>query len=181
MKRRNTMMRVFYFKRRRLLTILLLLLVFSATTVLATPGGIISNVRVASAAPPPCGQNTTATNCISVGSHNFLSTELFFEPEVPFVSLKESPPIWNEIEQLLDNPYGVDVNTTTTTPCSDAGGRIPGNDWYDGLNYLGSPSYCTNGTFIRRPVFGVTLPRMLVHPLNYNPSAMGNEMRLINP
>src|SRR5574341_1570584 len=156
-------------------------LIVVVTVVLAPTGaGTVSPARAQTATQPNCPPGTPE-NVKCVGSANFLSTELFFEPEKPFVSLKEDPPTWNEIEQLLDNPYGVDVNTSTSAPCSDAGGVIPGNDWYDGLNYLNSPSYCTNGTFIRRPAFGVTLPRMLVHPLNYNPAAVGGEMRLINP
>ena len=98
-------------------------------------------------------ENGTATGIV-VGS-GFL-----FEPEVPFTSLK-SVPIWNELEQLLDNPYGVSVDAAT-----------PGND-------QGFPSYRATGV-TRRPGFGVILPPFLVHPLNYNPTT-GEEMRLLNP
>jgi len=83
-----------------------------------------------------------------------------FEPEVPFTSLKNVP-TWSELEQMLDNPYGV-----TYEPL------IPGND-------QGFPSYRATGV-TRRPGFGVTLPSFLVHPLNYNPTT-GEEMRLLNP
>ncbi|HEY5998837.1 MAG TPA: hypothetical protein VI078_05975, partial [bacterium] len=83
-----------------------------------------------------------------------------FEPEVPFTSLKNAP-TWSEIEQLLDNPYIVTLDPST-----------PGND-------NGFPSYRATG-MTRRPSFGVTLPALLVHPLNYNPTT-GEEMRLINP
>jgi cytochrome c peroxidase len=83
-----------------------------------------------------------------------------FEPEVPFTSLKNVP-TWSEIEQLLDNPYIVTHDATT-----------PGND-------NGFPSYRATG-MTRRPGFGVTLPSLLVHPLNYNPTT-GEEMRLLNP
>lgn len=83
-----------------------------------------------------------------------------FEPEVPFTSLKNVP-TWSELEQLLDNPYRVTLDPST-----------PGND-------QGFPSYRATGV-IRRPSFGVTLPALLVHPLNYNPTT-GEEMRLINP
>ncbi|HET9551355.1 MAG TPA: hypothetical protein VFP50_00165 [Anaeromyxobacteraceae bacterium] len=90
-----------------------------------------------------------------------------FEPEVPFASLK-SVPTWNELEQLLDDPYQV------TTACTDSHGLVPGND-------QGFPSYCTNAAFTRRQSFGgVALPPLLVHPLNYNPPT-GFEMRLVNP
>jgi hypothetical protein len=113
------------------------------------------------------GVSCPGGNVICNGSTNYLSTELFFEPETPFQSLKEGPPTWNEMEQLLDDPYAV------VTGCTDEKGLIPPND-------QGFPTYCTAPGFIRRPTFGVTLPPMLVHPLNYNP-ATGAEMRLINP
>ena len=101
-----------------------------------------------------------------------LSAGFKFEPESPFSSLK-SVPIWNELQQLLDNPY-------LTALCSSLAAQpalirgTPGN--FDGF-----PSYCTNTAFNRRPTFGgVVLPPLLVHPLNYNP-ADGEEMRLLNP
>ncbi len=83
-----------------------------------------------------------------------------FEPEVPYTSLKNVP-TWTELEQLLDNPYAVSYDPST-----------PGND-------QGFPSYRATG-ITRRKGFGVTLPALLVHPLNYNPTT-GEEMRLINP
>jgi hypothetical protein len=54
-----------------------------------------------SASGVPCPEG----NVICNGSINFLTTELFFEPETPASSLKEVPTTWNEFEQLLDNPY----------------------------------------------------------------------------
>src|SRR4029453_15086384 len=59
------------------------------------------------------------------------------------------------------NPYIVTLDSST-----------PGND-------QGFPSYRATG-LIRRPGFGVTLPSLLVHPLNYN-TTTGEEMRLLNP
>src|SRR5215831_6802204 len=44
-------------------------------------------------------------NVICNGSINFLTTELFFEPETPFASLKETALTWNEIEYLLQHRY----------------------------------------------------------------------------
>ncbi len=126
-----------------------------------------TNFGSASGVPCPGG------NVICNGSINFLTTELFFEPETPAQSLKGAPTTWNELEQLLDFP-----NSTLTSgaPCNDGAGPVPGNE-------QGYPTYCTNSTFIRRPTFSaVKLPPLLVHPLNYNPqSAAGTEMRLINP
>src|SRR6266478_4890348 len=116
-------------------------------------------------------------NVICNGSINFLTTELFFEPETPAFSLKKASTVWNELEQLLDNP---NFTYTTGPACNDAAGPVPGNE-------QGYPTYCTNSTFIRRPTtvdasgrFLVsTLPPLLVHPLNYN-APTGTEMRLIN-
>jgi cytochrome c peroxidase len=103
-----------------------------------------------------------------VPTNFFAAPGFLFEPESPYASLK-SVPTWNEIEQLLDNPYAVAVDTTT-----------PGN--FDGY-----PSY--RSTIVRRPAFsapgstllnpGPALPALLVHPLNYNP-ATGEEMRTLN-
>jgi cytochrome c peroxidase len=99
---------------------------------------------------------------------NFFSTPGFlFEPESPYASLK-TVPTWNELEQLLDNPYAVTADTVT-----------PGN--FDGY-----PSY--KSTITRRPNLtagtsllspGTALPAFNVHPLNYNPPT-GEEMRLLN-
>lgn len=97
--------------------------------------------------------NTNGTNT-GIQFSGFL-----FEPEVPFTSLK-GVPTWSELEQLLDNPYLVTLDPAT-----------PGND-------QGFPSYRATGVQ-RRPGFGVTLPPLLVHPLNYN-TTTGEEMRLIN-
>src|SRR5512147_1429494 len=105
------------------------------------------------AAPGDVNTNGTSTGIIVPNAFKF-------EPEVPFTSLKNVP-TWTELEQLLDNPYAVTVDPST-----------PGND-------QGFPSYRATGV-TRRPAFGVTLPPLLVHPLNYNPTT-GEEMRLINP
>ncbi len=131
------------------------------------------------------GVSCPGGNVICNGSVNFLTTELFFEPETPAETLKNAPPTWNELEQLLDNPYLY----TWGAACNDPAGPIPGNE-------AGYPTYCTTsptavnnpGGFIRRPNFSgglsplVPLPPMLVHPLNYNPqSGAASEMRLLNP
>ena len=140
----------------------LLATVFAASAIAQQP----TTFGSASGVPCPGG------NVICNGSINFLTTELFFEPETPAQSLKGAPLTWNEIEQLLDNPYGY----TWGAACSDASGLIPGTE-------QGYPTYCTNGTFIRRPTFGtVVLPPLLLHPLNYNPqTGFGAEMRILNP
>ncbi|APR82559.1 Methylamine utilization protein mauG [Minicystis rosea] len=129
-------------------------------------------------------------NVICNGSVNFLTTELFFEPETPFSSLKETALTWNELEYLFDNPYV----PTTGVACQDGSGPQPPND-------QGFPTYCTPtgdtfGTNVRRPAFGVShvvrasqagagtvipgLPPFRVHPLNYN-APNGTEQRVLNP
>jgi cytochrome c peroxidase len=139
---------------------------------------ILTPSPAAAQAPTTFGSNSGVPcpggNIICNGSIDFMTTELFFEPETPPQSLKEAPPTWNELEQLLDNPYVY----TWGAACNDLAGAIPGNA-------QGYPTYCTStvGGFIRRPTFSaVALPPLIVHPLNYNPqTGFGAEMRLLNP
>lgn len=105
-----------------------------------------------------------------------------FRADTPFQSLKEMP-VWSELEQMLDNPYA----TTTCPP--DASGRAALG------NAQGFPAQCA--TIQRRrsflppgcaydpstglpPCNDALLPRLRVHPLNYNP-ATGEQFRLLNP
>jgi hypothetical protein len=93
-----------------------------------------------------------------------------FEPEFPLNSLK-TVPIWDELEQLLDNPY-------RQTLCTDG---TPGTTKVTGSpSAVVYPSYCSSSALTRRPGFGITLPPLLLHPLNYNPTT-GEEMRMLNP
>jgi cytochrome c peroxidase len=138
------------------------------------------------------------------GSINFLTAELFFEPETPPQGLKDTMVTWNEVEYFLDNPYVVGGNGNPANigvVCNDGSGTQP-------LNEEGFPTYCTPtaagsifGGNIRRPAFGVThpvrigagaggqggvltnaagLPPLRVHPLNFN-APNGNEQRVLNP
>jgi cytochrome c peroxidase len=136
---------------------------------------------VLSTTPAASGQNVVTNGSASgITIPNFL-----FEPEVPFASLKTAP-TWNEIEQLLDNPYAVALCSTLTpaqVPPNPVGSLLRGTPGTD----QGYPSYCS--TILRRgsellggvngTVFGVKLPPLLVDPLNYNPTT-GEEMRLLN-
>ncbi len=116
---------------------------------------------------PPATAQTPPNTLRNGSAQPGIIPAFLFEPETPFASLK-SVPTWNELEQLLDNPYAV------TTACTDARGLIPGND-------QGFPSYCSGPTVVRRQSFGgVILPPLLMNPLNYNPTT-GFEMRMINP
>jgi cytochrome c peroxidase len=93
-----------------------------------------------------------------------------FEPEFPLSSLK-TVPIWDELEQLLDNPY-------RQTLCTDG---TPGTTKVTGSpTAVVYPAYCSSSALTRRPGFGITLPPLLLHPLNYNPTT-GEEMRMLNP
>ncbi len=177
-----------------------LLLVAVALAVTLTPAPAMAQQ------PTNFGSNSGVAcpggNIICNGSINFLTTELFFEPETPAQGLKDTLVTWNEVEYLLDNPYVVGGNGTAAnigTVCNDGSGAQP-------LNESGFPSYCTPttgvyGTIIRRPAFGVTHPvrtgagaggqggtvtnvpglsPLRVHPLNYN-APNGNEQRVLNP
>jgi cytochrome c peroxidase len=104
-----------------------------------------------------------------------------FHPDIPFQSLKEVP-IWNELEQMLDNPYALGS-------CPAVNGQaIEGNA-------QGYPARCS--TIRRRRSFlpagcsydastGLTpcddalLPPFVMQPLNYNPFT-GEQMRLMRP
>ncbi|MBK5274867.1 MAG: hypothetical protein JJE30_07435 [Desulfuromonadales bacterium] len=139
--------------KKVLATTLCLTMILPVMPAMAAPGGVITTPAL-----PP----------------GFL-----FEPESAIGSLKDEAQ-WNEVEQLLDNPYAVVLDPAT-----------PGND-------QGFPSYRTdpNAGFQRRRSFlpaGCTydastglplcndalLTQFLVHPLNYNPTT-GIEMRVIN-
>jgi cytochrome c peroxidase len=135
------------FTRILVSTICLALCLSPVIPVLAASGDIITNGTIPNAVNKQPGPIPTAL------------AGFLFEPEVPFASLK-SVPTWNELEQLLDNPYLATLDPST-----------PGNA-------QGFPSYRATG-ITRRPGFGVTLPPLLVDPLNYNPTT-GEEMRLLN-
>ena len=112
-----------------------------------------------------------------------LKGAFLFEPEFPLASLK-GVPIWNELEQLLDDPYLMALCSSLTsadplvqtTPGTTTVGHGTDTPSPSAVVY---PAYCSDGV-IRRPGFGVTLPPLLLHPLNYNPTD-GEEMRLLNP
>ena len=124
---------------------------------------------------PAFGQTVSGANAvIQNGKQSGITTPGFrFEPEVPFDSLK-SVPTWNELEQLLDNPYRIQLCSTLPLTVSALIRNTPGND-------QGFASYCSSATLERRQSFGgVTLPPLIVNALNYNPTT-GEEMRLLNP
>src|SRR5919201_4152877 len=139
---------------RRITSSRLPVLFLSQVVTLAVTLAPVLGVQPARAAPG--GVLTTGAGSADPG---VIIPAFLFEPEFPLRSLKEVP-TWNEIEQLMDNPYAMARDPGT-----------PGND-------QGFASYRTR--INRRPGFGVTLPQFLVHPLNYNPN-IGEEMRLINP
>src|SRR4051812_33940721 len=132
-----------------------LILTVSCSRAIAQTGETITN-----------GSNTTAP----FAPAGTVVNGFLFEPEVPLSSLKEVP-TWNEIEQLLDNPYAVALCSSVGTGLA---ANTPGTE-------QGWPSYCSTSSVTRRPSLGgVTLPPLLVSPLNYNPTT-GEYMRLLNP
>ena len=122
--------------------------------------------------PPAMAQGTTDNSGLIPFQQSFFA----FEVESPVESLK-SVPIWDEIEQMLDNPYAFALEPD-----------VRGND-------QGWPSYrltqSRRRSFIYRTAAGapcapgtagcsqVPLERHLIHPLNYNHST-GEELRLLN-
>jgi cytochrome c peroxidase len=123
---------------------------------MAQDGGTVKN-----------GSNTTAP----FAPAGTVVNGFLFEPEVPLSSLK-GVPTWNEIEQLLDNPYAVALCSTLPTAPPLVQNTPPTEN--------GFPSFCTT-TVTRRPSFGgVALPPLLVDGLNYNPTT-GEYMRILNP
>src|SRR3981189_1382425 len=94
--------------------VLLLVAVALAVTLAPSPamGQAVTTFGSNSGVPCPAGDPTitkpgsaSGTNIICNGSINFLTTELFFEPETPAQGLKDTLVTWNEVEYLLDNPY----------------------------------------------------------------------------
>jgi cytochrome c peroxidase len=136
---------------------------------------VVTLTPVPAMAQSPGGIIRNGTNTDPVVVPGFL-----FEPEFPLNSLK-TVPTWNEIEQLLDDPYRVAVCSSLPASVDPLVRNTPGT-----TQIPGSPppvvysSYCSTSALVRRPGFGVTLPPLLVHPLNYNPTD-GEEMRLLNP
>jgi len=111
-----------------------------------------------------------------------IPADFISRPAQPFQSLKQVP-TWNEIERLLDSP-----NAVAACPPDAIGQPMLGNA-------QGYAARCA--TVARRrsflpagctydPSTGLTpcndalLPRLLVHPLNYNP-ATGEQSRLLDP
>src|SRR6266404_65490 len=77
------------------------------------------------------GVSCPAGNIICNGSINFLTTELFFEPETPTQGLKDTLTTLNEVEYLLDNPYVTGGNGNTAlfhTVWFDSSGPQPLNE-----------------------------------------------------
>jgi cytochrome c peroxidase len=122
----------------------------------------------------------TINNGTSSAPPGIVVPNFHFEPEFPLASLK-TVPIWFELEQLLDNPYNVALCSALPATVDPLVRNTPGTTVITGSpNVPVYPAYCTTSAVVRRPGFGVTLPPLLMHPLNYN-ATTGEEMRLINP
>src|SRR5258708_7230925 len=91
-------------------------------------------------------------NVICNGSLNFLTTELFFEPETPPQGLKDTLVTWNEVEYLLDNPYvtgGGGNDAVIGGACPDGSGPQPGDE--EGFPPYSPPKHSVSSTNIRHP------------------------------
>jgi len=99
------------------------------------------------------------------------------QPDVPFQSLKDVP-IWNELEQMLDNPYA------TSTCVRQASGNAQGYGVVCTAilrRHSFLPAGCTYDPATGLPpCVDAVLPQFLLHPLNYNP-ATGEQARLLDP
>jgi cytochrome c peroxidase len=122
--------------------------------------------------PPAMAQGTTNNSGLIPFDQAFFA----FEVESPVESLK-GVPIWDEIEQMLDNPYAFALEP-----------NVRGNDQGWGSYRL---TQLRRRSFIYRNGAGqpcapgtggcnqVPLERHIIHPLNYNHST-GEELRLLN-
>ncbi|HSR65510.1 MAG TPA: cytochrome c peroxidase, partial [Xanthomonadaceae bacterium] len=108
--------------------------------------------------------------------------EFTFHPDIPFDSLKNVP-IWNETEQLLDNPYAIG-NCPADANGQPIGGNAQGfaarcSTIQRRRSFL--PAGCTYDPSTGLPPCNDALLRpFLVHPLNYN-AFTGEQMRLLQP
>ena len=131
--------------------------------------------------PPPTVTPGPGGRVNNSGQIPFEQAFFAFEVESPLGTLKEVP-IWDEIEQMLDNPYAFALE-----PSVALGGTEP--------NAQGFPAYRLTQprrrSFIYRTAAGAPcapgssgcteqlLNRHVIHPLNYN-HMNGEEMRLLN-
>lgn len=100
-----------------------------------------------------------------------------FEVESALNTLKETP-IWDEIEQMLDSPYALQLDPNVggnSQGWSSFRSTLPRRRSFVYRNGAGQP--CAPGS---AGCVEQGLPRHIVHPLNYN-HMTGEELRLLNP
>src|SRR6185437_16088756 len=128
--------------------------------------------------PPPLNAQSpggTIKNGSTSAPPGIVVPGFLFEPEAPLISLKEVP-TWNELEQLLDNPYNVALCSSLPASVDPLVRNTPGTTSIAGSPPpLAFPAYCTTSAVVRRAGFGVELPPFQMHPLNYN-ATTGEEM-----
>src|SRR3954468_20275678 len=109
--------------------------------------------------PPPLNAQSpggTIKNGSTSAPPGIVLPGFLFEPEVPLNSLK-TVPIWNEMEQLLDNPYNVALCSALPTSVDPLVRNTPGTTFILGSPPpLPFPAYCTTGAVIRRAGFGIS-------------------------
>ncbi|KGQ20298.1 Di-heme cytochrome c peroxidase [Lysobacter dokdonensis DS-58] len=111
-----------------------------------------------------------------------ITADFAFRPSMPPQSLKQVP-VWTEIERMLDNANAIGV-----CPNDPTGNALPGNAQGYGArcstiqrrrSFL--PAGCTYDPSTGLPPCNdALLPRLVVHPLTYNPIT-GEQMRMLDP
>ena len=111
------------------------------------------------------------------GESDGIQPAFTFQTQIPFQSLKDVP-IWNELEQMLDNPYAVSV---CLRQASGNAQGYPTQCTAIQRRHSFLPAGCTyDPTTGLPPCDDSRLPQFLVHPLNYN-AATGEQARLLDP
>ena len=99
-----------------------------------------------------------------------------FEVESPLESMKNVP-IWDELEQMLDNPYAIMLDPNTAPNAQGFSSYVATIQRRRSFLPFGCSYDPTTGL---TPCNDALLPRHTVHPLNYN-HMTGEEMRVLNP
>jgi cytochrome c peroxidase len=105
--------------------------------------------------------------------------DFIMRPAIPFQSLKQVP-TWDEVERLLDTPNAVGACPSSQVMLGNAQG-YPARCATAPRRRSFLPAGCTyDASTGLPPCNDALLPRLAVHPLNYNP-ATGEQFRVLDP
>ncbi|NUS61930.1 MAG: hypothetical protein HOQ01_13365 [Lysobacter sp.] len=108
-----------------------------------------------------------------------IPADFIMRPAIPFQSLKQVP-TWDEIERLLDAPNAVGACPSSQAMLGNAQGYAARCATVQRRRSF-LPAGCTyDASTGLPPCNDALLPRLAVHPLNYNP-ATGEQSRLLDP